>query len=100
MRSSAWSRFEAASPINYLSAGDPDARARQVEAQMTPEERAHLTHGVMALPLSGTELPKGAPIGAGFVQGIPRLSAGAENQRLRRTTANSGRQAMPENRKR
>ena len=45
---------------------------------MTDAERVVLTHGIMALPYGNTStLPAGAVVGAGFVQGIPRLGVPA-----------------------
>lgn len=51
-----------------------EARARTVEAKMTPDERVMMTHGILALPLFGdTMLPPEAVLGAGYVAGVPRL---------------------------
>ncbi|MFT3975886.1 MAG: glycoside hydrolase family 3 C-terminal domain-containing protein [Sphingomonas bacterium] len=60
-----------------VRAGDPDSRARAIEAQMTDEERTHLTHGIMALPLGGIKVPAGVPFGAGYIQGVERLGVPA-----------------------
>jgi beta-glucosidase len=52
-----------------------DTRAAATVAQMTPEEKLVLTHGVMVMPFGpGFKLPEGAVIGAGFVPGVPRLN--------------------------
>ncbi|WP_365701651.1 glycoside hydrolase family 3 C-terminal domain-containing protein [Sphingomonas sp.] len=58
-------------------AEEADARARVIEARMTDEERTHLTHGIMALPLDGTNVPAGVPFGAGYIEGIERLNVPA-----------------------
>lgn len=61
--------------------GDPDARAREVEAQMTDDERFSLLVGVMGAgelwPLRDDRIPPGVPMGAGYVPGIPRLGVPA-----------------------
>ncbi|MDB5687166.1 MAG: glycosyl hydrolase, partial [Rhizorhabdus sp.] len=62
---------------SQTATSDPDARARQIELQMSAEERVRLTHGVMALPLGDFKVPEGAPYGAGYIQGIPRLGVPA-----------------------
>ncbi len=55
----------------------PDARAREVEAQMTDDERFSLLVGVMGAgelwPLRDERIPPGVPMSAGYVPGIPRL---------------------------
>ncbi|WP_366857050.1 glycoside hydrolase family 3 C-terminal domain-containing protein [Novosphingobium sp.] len=51
-----------------------EARAAATVAKMSPEEKAAITHGIMALPFGpGVTLPAGAIIGAGYVPGVPRL---------------------------
>ncbi|WP_337925498.1 beta-glucosidase family protein [Croceicoccus gelatinilyticus] len=56
-------------------ATDPvEERARQVEAQMTDEERIGLTRGYVTMPLLSSEPPAEARTGAGFVPGVPRLN--------------------------
>jgi beta-glucosidase len=55
------------------AAEDNALRAAKVVAAMTPAERQQLTHGVMALPMGGFNVPDGAILGAGFVQGVKRL---------------------------
>lgn len=61
--------------------GDPDARAREVEAQMTDDERFSLLVGVMGAgelwPLRDERIPQGVPMSAGYVPGIPRLGVPA-----------------------
>ena len=55
-----------------------EARAAATVAKMSPEEKATITHGVMALPFGpSVTLPAGAIIGAGYVAGIPRLNVPA-----------------------
>ncbi|MBO0732553.1 MAG: glycoside hydrolase family 3 protein, partial [Acidimicrobiaceae bacterium] len=55
----------------------PDERARQVEAQMTDDERFSLLLSVMGesemLPVRDERIPEGVPMSAGYVPGIPRL---------------------------
>ncbi len=67
-------------------AGSPDARAAATVAAMRLEEKAVLTHGIMALPFGGTAVPQEATPGAGYVAGIPRLGVPA----LRETDAGLG----------
>lgn len=52
---------------------DAGKRAIQTAAELTLEEQVQLTHGIMALPFGGTKVPDGAPLGAGYIPGIPRL---------------------------
>lgn len=56
---------------------DPDARARDVEAQLTDDERFSLLVGVMGAgdlwPLPDKRIPPGVPMSAGYVPGVPRL---------------------------
>ncbi|WP_093221114.1 beta-glucosidase [Sphingomonas sp. NFR15] len=59
------------------SPNDPDARAAAVERQMTDAERVTITHGIMAIPYGATKLPEGLLLGAGYVEGIPRLGVPA-----------------------
>ena len=60
---------------------DPDARAREVEAQMTDDERFSLLVGVMGAgelwPLRDERIPPGVPMSAGYVPGVPRLGVPA-----------------------
>jgi len=56
-----------------LAASDADARANAVERRMTDAERTTITHGIMALPFGDTKIPAAAPLGAGYVEGVPRL---------------------------
>ncbi|HTE39687.1 MAG TPA: beta-glucosidase [Steroidobacteraceae bacterium] len=56
----------------------PDERARLVVASMTQDEKLVLLSGIMALPLRpGEQLPPGAEVGAGYIEGIPRLGVPA-----------------------
>jgi beta-glucosidase len=60
---------------------DPDARARDIESQMTDDERFSLLVGVMGAgdmwPLRDERIPPGVPMSAGYVPGIPRLGVPA-----------------------
>ncbi len=60
---------------------DPDARAREVESQMTDDERFSLLVGVMGAgelwPLRDERIPPGTPMSAGYVPGVPRLGVPA-----------------------
>ncbi|WP_051881295.1 beta-glucosidase family protein [Parvularcula oceani] len=77
----------AAAPLHAAQAqADPAARAAEVEAQMTDEERTQLTLGYMAMSFGGIEPPEGAIPGAGIVPGVPRLGVPA----LRETDASHG----------
>jgi beta-glucosidase len=61
--------------------GDPDARAREVEARMTDDERFSLIVGVMGAgelwPRHDERIPPGVPMCAGYVPGIARLGVPA-----------------------
>lgn len=55
---------------------DADARAREIETQMTDDERFSLLVGVMGAadelwPLRDERIPPGVPMSAGYVPGIP-----------------------------
>jgi beta-glucosidase len=60
---------------------DPDARARDIEAQLTDDERFSLLVGVMGAgdlwPLPDKRIPPGVPLSAGYVPGVPRLGVPA-----------------------
>ncbi|HTY32206.1 beta-glucosidase [Mycobacterium sp.] len=63
---------------------DPDeagARAREVESQMTDDERFSLLVGVMGaselFPRRDERIPPGVPMSAGYVPGVPRLGVPA-----------------------
>ncbi len=60
---------------------EADARAREIEAQMTDDERFSLLVGVMGAgelwPLRDERIPPGVPMCAGYVPGIPRLGVPA-----------------------
>ena len=71
-------------PIDMAKA---EARAAATVARMTVEEKAAITHGVMALPFFGNvKLPADAVLGAGYVPGVPRLDVPS----LRETDASLG----------
>jgi len=63
------------------SGTDPDQRARETLAAMTPEERYHLLHSLMPLPI-GTipEEVRNQPAMAGYVAPLPRLGLPAMTQ--------------------
>lgn len=56
---------------------DADARAREVEARMTDDERFSLLVGVMGAgemwPVRDERIPPDVPMSAGYVPGVPRL---------------------------
>ena len=56
---------------------DADARARDVEQQLTDDERFSLIVSVMGasdmLPVRDPRIPDGVPMSAGYVPGVPRL---------------------------
>lgn len=60
-----------------LSSTDPEVRAREVEAQLTDDERFSLLVGVMGAgdlwPLRDARIPPGVPMSAAYVPGIDRL---------------------------
>jgi beta-glucosidase len=60
---------------------DPDVRARQVESEMTDDERFSLLVSVMGantlLPVRDTRIPDDVPMSAGYVPGVPRLGVPA-----------------------
>ncbi len=60
---------------------DADARAAEIEAQMTDDERFSLLVGVMGAgelwPQRDERIPPGVPNSAGYVPGIPRLGVPA-----------------------
>lgn len=60
---------------------DPDARAREVEARMTDDERFSLLRSVMGaselLPIRDERIPPDVPMSAGYVPGVPRLGVPA-----------------------
>lgn len=70
---------------------DVEAAQRRAEAtleRMTADEKVILTHGIMALPyrIDLADMPAGAVLGAGYVEGIPRLNIPA----LKETDASLG----------
>ncbi|WP_244975526.1 beta-glucosidase family protein [Mycobacterium kubicae] len=60
-----------------LAGSDADVRAREIEAQLTDDERFSLLVGVMGAgdmwPLRDERIPDGVPMSAGYVPGVPRL---------------------------
>lgn len=56
---------------------DPDDRAREIEAQMTDDERFSLLVSVMGAgdmwPVRDERIPADTPMSAGYVPGVPRL---------------------------
>ena len=54
-----------------------DARAHEVEAQMTDQERFSPLVSVMGtnpvIPARDARIPEGVPMSAGYVRGVPRL---------------------------
>jgi beta-glucosidase len=64
--------------VNDLEA---EVRAREIENQMTDDERFSLLVGVMGAgelwPLRDARIPPGVPLSAGYVPGIPRLGVPA-----------------------
>ncbi len=56
---------------------DPDDRAREIEAQLTDDERFSLLVAVMGAgdmwPVRDARIPAGTPMSAGYVPGVPRL---------------------------
>lgn len=56
---------------------DPDERAREIEVQMTDDERFSLLVSVMGAgdlwPLRDERIPADTPMSAGYVPGVPRL---------------------------
>ena len=60
---------------------DPDARAREVEARLTDDERFALLIGVMGAgemwPVRDERIPPDVPMCAGYVPGVPRLGVPA-----------------------
>lgn len=51
----------------------PDARAAAKLASMTPEEKITLLHGLMPALQAAAKRPFGMTIGAGYIEGVPRL---------------------------
>lgn len=65
------------SPVDRTGEISPDERARQIEQQMTDDERFSMLVSVMGQNPVVTErdprIPEGTPMSAGYVPGIPRL---------------------------
>ena len=77
-------RSAGTAPLRGRQSGplDADARAREIETQMTDDERFSLLVGVMGAagelwPLRDERIPPGVPMSAGYVPGIPRLGVPA-----------------------
>ena len=64
----------------------PGRPRRAIAARLTDGGRTTLTCSNIALPLRGSKVPPGAPLGAGYVPGAPRLGVPA----LTETDANLG----------
>lgn len=64
-----------------MNSADPDARAREVEARMTDDERFALLVSVMGAgdmwPARDERIPPDTPMSAGYVPGVPRLGVPA-----------------------
>jgi beta-glucosidase len=57
-----------------FAAPTPEARAADLQARLTPDERLALVHGVLGFPFGkNAKIPDGAVGSAGFVQGLARL---------------------------
>lgn len=60
-----------------MNPADPDERAREIEAQMTDDERFSLLVSVMGTsdmwPVRDERIPAGTPMSAGYTPGVPRL---------------------------
>ncbi len=67
--------------MGELADTDPDVRAREIETQMTDDERFSLLVGVMGAgemwPLRDERIPPGVPMSTGYVPGIDRLGVPA-----------------------
>lgn len=77
-----------AQPAPAVDMQAAEARAAAIVAQMTPEEKVVLTHGIMPLALGGptSQIPADAIPGAGYIPGITRLGVPA----LKETDASLG----------
>ena len=65
-----------------VAGSPPDARAREVEAELTDEERFALIIGVMGQiarfsPVRDGRIPEGTKMSAGYTPGVPRLGVPA-----------------------
>lgn len=64
-----------------MNSADPDARAREVEARMTDDERFALLVSVMGAgdmwPVRDERIPPDAPMSAGYAPGVPRFGVPA-----------------------
>lgn len=54
-------------------AGAADRRADETLSRMTQEEKISLIHGRMLMMVPAANRPEGATLGAGYVDGVPRL---------------------------
>lgn len=66
----------AAGPVVAQQATDPDARAAELVAQMTLDEKIRLVHG--HYPNQMPVRPEGVPMSAGYVPGVERLGIPAQ----------------------
>ena len=74
-----------------MEESSPDARARQIEEQMTDDERFSLIVSAMGqlpkvTPVRDERIPEGTPMSAGYTPGVPRLGVPA----LRMSDASMG----------
>lgn len=69
---SAWAQSSPERPPPQTSTQSDGDRATATEKRMSPAERTVLTHGILAVPIFGS-VPNVRPLGAGHVDGIPRL---------------------------
>lgn len=61
-------------PAQKMASGQAaDARAEATLSKMSPEEKIQLLHGPMPSLLPVSKRPRGVPIGAGVIMGVPRL---------------------------
>jgi len=55
------------------AAANADQRAEETLSRMTQEEKISLIHGRMLMMVLAAKRPEGATLGAGYVDGVPRL---------------------------
>jgi beta-glucosidase len=67
---------------DQAASSDVLERAREVESQMTDDERFSMLVSVMGtnpvLPTKDPRIPEGVPMSAGYVPGVPRLGVPAQ----------------------
>ena len=51
----------------------PERRAELLNRELTLDERIAMVHGIMALPIGTTRIPREAIPAAGYIPGVPRL---------------------------